>query len=293
MLSRIGIAAFLCLAIAPRPSHAIFGLEKLPFFKKKSTSTRTAHPPLPNQKVQSFKLQKANVDDIMPSLEKYLDGIKSNGFLGKDSAGNAIIVTDDPDNLGRIQLLIREMDVVYDNSNPVARQMLAGQRMMKAIRSMGTGRPVAPPMVAATPITGVPPASGVAPVSSVPGAPGGMITTPPPASVAGLPVVAMPSTTSESEGPMYRYMDERPTLGAFEVIGWVRDSQGFIIYLKNQGHRYIFRHGKLLYNSLASKDFVPGINGIVEGQKLVLSDQMQGRISLNMIKTHEQERVLR
>jgi len=252
--------AVVLLFAGPAPAHAIFGFKFPSFFGGDQPQAR-AKIRTENQKVRSFKLQRAHAEDLVKPLQHYLDTINSQGSLVLDESGNALIATDDPEVLLRLESLIKIMDQPYDNPNAMARQMLASQQMMKAIRGMA-------PMVAAS-------ASQGSTAARTPG-----FSTPP----ASAPVTPWVAYSGHDDVSLpTRILDERPPIGGFQLIGWIEDSRGVVIVLRNSGQRYIYHQGKLLYGSMASKDYLQGFSGAIKSKHLIITDKKQGTVSLSMV----------
>lgn len=255
----LGVVVLLFTGITP--AHALFGFKFLSFLGGNQPQAR-AKIRTENQKVRSFKLQQARAEDLIKPLQHYLDTINSQGSIMADDGGNALIATDDPEILLRLEALIKAMDQPYDNPNEMARQMLASQQMMKAIRGMAP--------LTATASAGQAGAAARTLASSMP-------QTAAPVT----PWVAY-SGHEDTNLPM-RIMDERPPLGGFQLIGWIDDSSGVVIVLRNSGQRYIYHQGKLLYGSLASKDYLQGFSGTIRNKRLIITDTKQGTVSLSMM----------
>lgn len=232
------------------PAHALFGLPKFPFFEPRKTSQRQARAALPGQKVRVFKLQKAQAADLVDLLDRYLQGIHSQGSILCDASANTLIVTEEADGMRRMETVIQAMDRAYDNPNARARQMLASQHLLKVIRTL-------PPSAAKQ--------ASFAPPETSPGA-------------------AVPASQLEDDAKpgLRRVMEERPDLPAFRMIGWARDGKGLIVVLRNEGQRYIFRGGRVLYGGLGNKEGVPGLTGVVQGERLILRDEHQRVVSLSL-----------
>jgi len=244
------------------PAHAIFGFKFSSLFGGNEPQAK-AKIRTENQKVRSFKLQQAHAEDLVKPLQHYLDTINSQGSLVADDSGNALIATDDPEILLRLESLIKAMDQSYDNPNPMARQMLASQQMMKAIRGMA-------PLSVATASSGQTRAATRTLASS-------------PLQTAAPVTPWVPYSIHEDTNLPTRILDERPPIGGFQLIGWIDDSSGIVIVLRNSGQRYIYHQGKLLYGSLSSKDYLQGFSGTIRNKRLFITDQKQGTVSLSMM----------
>ena len=238
-----------------------------------NVEVKKSRSPLPGQKVKVFHLEKAQAPDLADLLEHYLDGIKSQGSVLSDPSANTLIVTDDPENLQRVEVLVKAMDQTYDNPNPKARQMLASQQMLKAIRSLGPLAPVARPSER-TAVTQTTASVASTPASTPVGVPAPL--------ASGVSEEAIVSRDEETGPVLRRIQEDRPALMGFHLIGWVSDRKGLIVVLRNNGQRFIYRGGRILYGSLGSQDAVPGLSGIVQGEQLILRDGTQGFISLSM-----------
>ena len=258
----VGIVGIFGCLVTP-PVHA-FKFSKIFSFWRTTSKQRVNRAALPGQKVRIFRLAKAQSSDLVELLEHYLDGIHSQGSILSDSNANALVVTDGPDNLQRIEALIKAMDCPFDNPDKRARQMLASQKMLKAIRDL-------------KPIEAAPLGASSSAVSFGGGTVSG-------------PYVAYPkgiSLQKEEERPVRRLLDEPPPLLAFYVVGWVRDEKGYIIVLRNNGQRFVFRGGRVLYGGLGNKDSVPNLSGEVLGGRLILREGTQRFVTLKMIPTHD------
>lgn len=263
---RLGVV-FTTLGLLTVPSHAFINFKKLWPFGKQAVAPAKPKERVAGHQVRIFRLEKGRVGDLLPALQNHLNGIHSQGDLFSDAAANSFVATDSPENLQRLAYLIKEMDKTCDNSNARARQVLAAETLMKALRGLAaSGGLPRPPSVPSSSVAASPQPEAVvgsqAPVSgSLP---------------SGLPAPREEETT--------RIIEERPILQAFQLVGWVRDRAGYIVVLRNQGQRYIFRHGHIRYKSLNNPDTVKGVSGAVRGDRLILSDPQQGVLSLSMIK---------
>jgi hypothetical protein len=225
------------------------------------------------QEVRTFKLKKVRVAEIEAPLQNYLDGIKSDGDLFANAADNSLVVTDTPENLSRMAVLLRDLDVVYDNPNPMARQMLITQNMMKSIRGMVASNPsfMSRGKLGTAIGTQVQTAASPAPVN-----------------VATInPMAPRHDSDEENIGRTpWRIISNTPTLGSFEMIGWMRDNDGMMVVLNNQGERYVYRHGRVHPGTPRAKP-LSGIVGTIEHQRLILRDPLQGQRILNLQKKPE------
>jgi hypothetical protein len=212
-------------------------------------------------------MQQAHAADLVVPLQHYLDTINSKGSIVLDEGGNALIATDEPDLLLRLEALIKAMDQPYNNDNPMARQMLASQQMMKAIRGM------APLTASSSSATGSASRAGVSSAPSVNAPTPGVLT----------PWV--PFQGHSDVEMRTKILEDRPPLGGFQLIGWIDDENGVVVVLRNSGQRYMFHRGRILYNSLGSQDYVQGFTGTVRGKKLIISDPKEGTVSLSMSPT--------
>lgn len=270
------------------PSHALFGLKFSIFGKSQGTYRKRNTIALAGQKVQVFTLQKGKADDLISPLQNYLSGIHSQGSLDIDAGHNAIIATDLPENLMKLQALIRAMDQPYTNSNAMARRMLATQQMMLAIRTLAQNGSGAPPT---TPSPAVPAKALSAPAPSAPSV------SPPSAAVMNVPTVPQPvigraSVSEEEDEAAFRLRrtSVRPALRAFRIVGWFEDDRGVLVVLRNDGQRYFYSHGHLTPGRISSTNIVPGIQGSVKGRMLTLTDLNQGSVKLNLMSSLERIR---
>lgn len=263
MQRRISLLVFATALAANAPVHAFLGIDRLwrkdPNEPLKAKSRTPVN--MPGYKVKVYKLQKAQAQDLEYPLQSYLNGIKSQGSLVASPADNSLIITEDPEILSRLDALVKEMDQAYNNPNAMARRMLASQAMIKAVRSLGIN----------TAVSSRPSSSGPAPAAA-------------PVNVTQLPQGAVMSAPlpEETSPQRKRIMEERPMVRAFQIIGWLRDYGGLVVILRNDGQRYVFRHGRLRYGSATSQDFVEGITGTVRGDFLILTDVRQGSVSLSL-----------
>lgn len=251
------------LSLAER-AHAFFGIERLWQPTAPTRPAPRAPANLPGFKVKKYQLKKAKSADLEYPLQSYLLGIKSQGTVMANPAENTLIVSDDPEVLQRIDLLVKEMDQVYDNQNAMARSMLASQAMIKAVRTLNLG---VINSIAARP---GPRSSGG----------GGVVVPAAPVNVAA-PSAPMSEQPEDLSRPV-RPLEDRPMLRAFKVIGWVRDDEGLLVVLRNDGQRYIYRGGRLRIGSAASENYVSGVTLRVHGERLEIDDPQQGHVSLKL-----------
>lgn len=231
----------------------------------------------PGQDVRAFKLSKAKAADLLVPIENYLDnaGKTATGDVQVREADNALVVTDFPDNLNRLAVLISDIDQSYDNPNPMARQMLATQALMKSIRNRGmVNLASAAPSRRPSGTSSLPPAESS---SSLP--------LPLPGSLSRLlPSIVIPSSDEEDmrQAPVRRWVAS-PTLQQFQVVGWMRDDSGYTVVLSNEGSRFVYRAGRLHCGYDPRSEPVEGIRGMIQNNRLILIDRM-GQVSLKMMK---------
>lgn len=259
---------FSLIGLAPN-AHAFLGLER--FWSPKEAPRAKMRTPvnLPGYKVKVFKFQKAEVADVELPLQNYLTGIKSQGSMVADKDANSLIVTDDPEVLQRLERIIREMDQVYNNTNPMARRMLASQAMIKAVRNYGFAGVVTRSSGSSSPVGGVP---GKGQIVGVP--------QPAPGPVQGFTPSDVDDNAPVSRAP--KLLEERPPIRGYQLVGWVRDSEGLLVVLRNDGQRYVYRGGRLRYGSAASTNYVAGLTVTIRGDHIVFSDPSQGTSSLSL-----------
>jgi hypothetical protein len=266
------------------PSQGFFNFKMFwPFGEEQAAPKPRAERPK-GQKVKTFKLERAHSEDLLLSLQNYLKLIKSQGDIISNPEANTLIVTDSNENLSRMAILVREMDQVYSNPKPFARKMLANQNMMRAMRTLALQAPGAVTAELASGVRGTegfaaPPTAGAVAmagpaVSAVPGS-------------IGAPIQATGKDLEEMHAGPRRIMDDQPLLQAYKVIGWLQDGRGYLVVLRNQGQRYIYRGGKIHFGSVSNEDFVDGVSGIVRGSRLILSDNKQTVVSLPMTREEE------
>ena len=81
-----------------------------------------------------------------------------------------------------------------------------------------------------------------------------------------------------------RIFEERPSLRAFTLVGWMRDERGgMVVILRNGGQRYLFKGGRLTEGAYESTKSVSGITGSIQGEDLVLKDRDQGTYAISMV----------
>lgn len=235
----------------------------------------TIQPKLAGQETKAFVLRKAKAEDLKMTVFNFINGIdKQGGSVQVRTSDNALIVTAFPEAMNRLAPLIADVDKPYDHPNADARQMLANQAFLAAIRKRGgsdytalVSRPAAAPVggAAAAPAPGAP--AGVVPVSE--------------------PLVPGMALLSEDELEVRRQPKSRwvvsPTLQQFEVVGWVKDTDGYTVVLNNQGARFVYKNGSLRHGYSNRADKVKGISGLIQGKDLILRDAM-GQVKLPMMK---------
>lgn len=270
----------------PQASHASWIAHLIYSFNERSAAATlpTPKPKAAGQDTRAFKLSKANAKDVANPVQHFLDGIsKVGGSVQIRESDNALIVTDTPQNLARLAALIPQIDQPYDNSNAMARQMLATQNLMKAIRAQGGDYAVAStprPSVGASSVSRMP-AAAMPPTVGVSG-----VTMPVPT----MPAYVLPRHRDADDmlpNPRPRWV-ETPSLGEFEIVGWMKDEHdGYVIVLKNEDRRFIYQHGTLRGGYDPRGRIIEGVSGSIENQRLILKDFRKGTVTLPIIKWHD------
>jgi len=264
-------ALFALALVLAQPGHAFIDFKKITksFRKSPDRSTLKQKNKQPGQEVHTFKLRKAKTTDLLEPLESYLNGLGGTGFITELKAENALVVTDFPETLNRLKILVPEIDQAYDHPNAAARKMIVTQNLMKAIRTRavatGAGLPVRMSGAAYSP-------------STMPGA-----TTPSQALLPSAQVGALVNELDEFGTETWRRLEESYSIQAFQVVGWVKDETGYTVVLNNQGERFLYRNGRIRYGYNGRGAALPGITGTIQGQRLTLANAL-GKVSLKMVK---------
>jgi len=273
-------AIFTVLVMLVQPSEAaLINFKKIfnSFKNKPDRSTLQQKSKQPGQEVVTFKLRKAKTADLVEPLENYLQGLGGTGFITVLQTHNALVVTDFPETLDRLKIIIPDLDQAYEQPNPDARKMIVTQNLMKSIRlrAIATGaiRPVR---------TGGDTPFG-APRNFPTGLPGlpGLLTPGPRVG----PLVKELDEMGGAEA--WRRLEESYSIQAFQVVGWVKDGTGYTVVLNNQGNRFLFRAGRIRQGYNGKGKALDGITGTIHGMQLTLANT-QGKVSLKMVKGIDQ-----
>jgi hypothetical protein len=268
------ILLFTLAASLPQVSHASLLAKFFSYVRHKAETPPNIKEKQAGQETRAFKMTKANAHDLEPVIQHYLDGvIKTGGAVQVRESDNALVVTAFPDNLETLAYLLPDVDHPYENSNAMARQMLATQSLMKAIRTHG-GLAVASTrnVERAAPVRGV---TATGPASGT---------------VFTVKTSHVPSRRSRDEDDMKpnpkRRVVNSPSLGTFEVVGWMKDDDGYFVVLKNEDRRFVFRRGKLHGGYDPRSEAIAGVRGAIHDNRLILTDP-RGQISLKILKWHD------
>lgn len=279
------IVLVLALALVNVPAaHAFSFSDYWPFKKNTKAAHVRRNQRLPGQEVKNFKLKNVKVDDVVEPLQSYLDGIKSDGDLFANPAENVLVATDFPENLAKLGAIVKEIDQVYDNPNAMARQMLITKNMLKAIRTISGNGGVAVATRRASVLGAL--ADKAAAASSAPGA--APVFAPGMRGPANVPTFGPWSGRRDIDDDAvartpWRVITTSPLLSTYQMVGWMRDEDGILVVLSNQGERFFYRRGKIHPGFLRAKP-LEGLEGRVEQQRLILRDVRQGQVSINLQK---------
>jgi hypothetical protein len=248
------------------PAQAFFGFR---FFSPEAAKPvlQKSRQMTEGQKVRVYKLKIAKAAELQSAIENRLRVLKSTGFVSVDASKNELALTDFPENLDEFDYLVREMDRAYDNANPAAREMLASEQMLKAVRAMNSQG-----MTSAEPHAGAATPAAAAASSNTKATAG----------------TAAPWTASRplenEEAPTLRWIvEDRPFLNGFRVLGWMRDKSQIIVVLRNGPERYFYSRGQIRVGSVLSTNVVQGIVASIQGEKLILKERDQGAVVLDLI----------
>jgi|GEM_PF-2824613 len=270
------LRAALCLSLGiPQQAQASLLAKLFFYFRTSTASSAPKKQKLEGQFTKSFKLRKAKAQDVVIPVQNYLDGIsKTGGSVQVRETDNSLVVTDFPENVQNLSTLMEDIDQVYANADPMARQMLVTQNLMKSIRlhagafstTASANHSVAPSDKAV-----VPPA--VVPVN------------PPPLGVGSEKFSRSRKEEEEfTAHPVIRSI-LNPSLGQFEVVGWIKDEKGYTVVLTNEGRRFVYKAGKIHGGYDTRSEPVAGLTGVVHDEQLILNDQ-RTHVSLKMLKWH-------
>jgi len=256
-----------------QPGEAFINFKKVakvfrgsPEKKKKGNQTRQA-----GQELLTFKFKKAKAEDVQKPLESYMEGLGGTGFVTLMPQENALVITDFPQTLARLKILLPDIDQLYDHPEAGVRRMRVMQALLKSIRS----HPM--PALDGRPVRALPGAPDRVPL---PGKPGVL---PPLSPLLSAPPRQFVKETDELSRETWRRLEDTYSIRAFQVVGWVKDHAGYMVVLNNQGNRFLYRNGRVREGYKGTGRQLPGISGSIQNMRLTLVD-IQGKVSLPMIK---------